>query len=170
MDWPNKEDRENFEINEFIKNFKNLPNGREFKIINKREKPDFFVEDTKTNEYFGVELTSVYKSDRSVPDEHINSKDKNTPFNREEIEKYKERIIEAIKSKVKKAQKHYDLRYPLILSVYVNEYCSIFMNRNEWQSFVDNNGMFDLIEPFSGVFFWDLANGDALLVTPNKKV
>ena len=69
-----------------------------------------------------------------------------------------------------KANTSYDLSYPLILSVYVNEYRSIFMDRKEWERFItDNEATFDAMHPFKQVFFWSLVNGDALLVTPNKE-
>ena len=175
MTWPAKQEREEFEIQEFMDNYKRLSGGREFRIVERRENPDYLVEDTNTNERFGVELTSVYLSDNSVPDEHIptlrRSNDKNIPLVTSEISEYKSRIIEAITNKVTKAQNSYDTKHPLILSVYVNEYRSIFMNRSDWERLInDNKEVFDLISPFSEVFFWDLANNDALLVSPDKSV
>jgi hypothetical protein len=170
MSWPLKDEREEYEIKGFIEHYKRLPKGREFIILEKREKPDYFIKDQKTNEIFGVELTSVYLSDFSVPNEHIqtlNQNLQNIPFNREEIEKYKLRIIASIRNKVEKAKLSYDQRYPLILSVYINEYRSIFMDRKEWEQFVkENEAEFDAMSPFNQIFFWSLANNDALLVTP----
>lgn len=175
MPWPSKDEREEYEIKGFIDNYKRIPDGKEFEIIEKREKPDYFVKDMKTGEYFGVELTSVYLSDKSVPDEHIptlrKSNDKNIPLVSEELDEYKGRILEAIKVKVRKANDGYDLRYPLILSVYVNEYRSIFMNRDHWTRLVnEKEGVFDLMNPFTEVLFWDLANNDVLLVRPERRV
>jgi hypothetical protein len=174
MIWPSKDEREEYEIEGFIELCKRPPESREFIILEKREKPDYFIKDQKTNEIFGVELTSVYLSDLSVPDEHIqtlNENPQNIPFNREEIEEYKLRIISAIRDKVEKAKLSYDQRYPLILSVYVDEYRSIFMGRKEWEQFVtENEPAFDAMGPFTKIFFWSLANNDALIVTPRNSV
>jgi len=167
---------EKYEIKEFISHYKMLPEPREFEIIEKRGRPDYFVRDINSGECFGIELTSVYLTDRSVPDEHIKTIDQGIlfegiPFSREEIEAFKTRILKTIREKVKKAKSYYDLRYPLILSVYVNEYRSIFMDRKEWSHFISDNGnVFDFISPFVGVFFCSLANCEAVLVKPSEKV
>ena len=178
MDWP-RDNREELEIDGFINLFKKPPISREFRIIEDRTKqqgPDYFVEDVKTKEHFGIELTSVYSSDRSVPNEHMNSIKSGIHDNSVEIERYKKRIIEQVLIKISKAKKGYDLRYPLILSVYINEFISIHIDRNEFQLFLeDNEATFDSIDPFSGVFFWPIGSGncakpDFVLVTPNKKI
>ncbi len=99
----------------------------------------------------------------------LNGKSEPIPSNREEIEKFKNRLLEAIKTKGGKAADSYDLTYPLILSVYINEYRAIYMDRNEWERFItDNQIAFDSMHPFKEIFFWSLLNGDALSVTPNK--
>jgi hypothetical protein len=176
MDWPQKDEREEYEITGFINNFKNLPEPREFEIIEKRERLDYFIRDINNNECFGVELTSVYLSDRSVPDEHIKTLDQGIlldgiPFSRGEIEEFKIRILNTINDKVKKARTCYDQRYPLILSVYVNEYRAIYMDRKEWSQFItQNENVFDFVDPFIGVFFWSLGNEEAVLVKPSKHV
>ena len=174
MNWSSKDEREAYEINGFIEHYKRLPEGRDFVVLEKREKPDYFVTDRTSRENFGVELTSAYLSDSSVPNEHLktlNGKLENIPFNREEIEHFKMRLLEAVKVKVNKAILSYDLRYPLILSIYVNEYRSIFMDRKEWERFIkENEAKFDAMHPFKQIFFWSLVNGDALLVTPNNPV
>ena len=172
--WPNKSERERYEINGFIENYACLPNNRVFEIIEKREKPDYFVIDKRTREYFGVELTSVYLSDRSVPGEHIPTLNKaglgnGIDLDSSEIEKYKRRVVEAVKSKIEKARNGYDLRYPLLLSVYINEYRAIFMGRKDWEGIVkENEELFNSMTPFVEVVFWSLANGDVFLVTPDK--
>lgn len=174
MNWPSKEEREAYEINGFIEHYKKLPEGRDLVVLEKREKPDYLVTDRTSREVFGVELTSAYLSDISVPNEHLktlNGKSEYIPFNRKEIEQFKIRLLEAVKVKVNKANTSYDLRYPLILSVYVNEYRSIFMDRTEWERFIkDNEAEFDAMQTFKQIFFWSLVNGDALLVTPNKQL
>ncbi len=171
MNWPNKDEREGYEIQTFIDHYKRLPSRIEFIVIEKREKPDYFVKDKNKEEYYGVELTSVYLSDTSVRDNHIptlNEKGIPIPFNRDEIEKYKNRIINSIRDKVQKASTLYDRRYRLILSIYVNEYIEIFMDRNEWSAFVkEHKAVFNAMYPFTQVFFWGIGNHDALLVTPD---
>ncbi len=172
MNWPSKDARETYEINGFIEHYSELPAGRRLVILEKRENPDYLVKDQASGEVFGVELTSAYLSDHSVPNEHLktlNGKSESIPFNREEIEKFKNRLLEAIKTKVGKAVDSYDLTYPLILSVYVNEYRAIYMDRDEWECFItDNQIAFDAMHPFKEIFFWSLLNGDALSVTLNK--
>lgn len=172
MSWLLKDERETYEIAGFIEHYNKLPAGRRLIVLEKREKPDYFVKDLTSGEVFGVELTSAYLSDNSVPNEHLeilNGHSKPIPFNREEIERFKNRLLEAIKTKVSKATDSYDLTYPLILSVYVNEYRSIYMDRNEWQRFITHNqAAFDAMHPFTEIFFWSLLNGAALSVTPGK--
>ena len=69
--WPRKAERELSEIEGFIQAYGRLTSGRHFEIVDESEKPDYIVKDTSTGKIFGVELTSVYMDDRSVPDEHI---------------------------------------------------------------------------------------------------
>ena len=170
--WPDKEGREELEINEFIKHYKKLPNGKVLEIIDKcpngNSGPDYVVRDTITEVFFGIELTSVYLNDRSVPD--IHKKPLNglvsIPYDKEQIEKYKTRLLQAIKDKIKKAYQ-YDKSYPLILSVYVNEYVSIHMDREDFESLVRaNEGLFDRMWPFSEIVFWPLPNGGVFSVKP----
>jgi hypothetical protein len=72
QDWPNKKEREEFEINKFVKFYE--PGGRSFKVVRRGDShfagPDYIVQDAKTGENFGVELVSVYLGNRSVPDVH----------------------------------------------------------------------------------------------------
>ncbi|MCK5642031.1 MAG: hypothetical protein KAJ19_14600, partial [Gammaproteobacteria bacterium] len=127
--WPNKNLREQFEINEFIVAYEKLDHGRTFEVISKREGPDYFVKDIKSGEIFGIELTSVYSDDRSVPDVHkkpVNGIEE-IPFDHSDLKEYQERLIETIIKKVSKARECYDTTYPLILSIYVNEYISIYI-------------------------------------------
>lgn len=167
--WPNKKQHESYEINEFIKLYKKFNHGRDFDIVeHNREKPDNIVRDKITGEYFGIELTSVYLDDRSVPEIHMKEHDVlEIPYLKEEIENYKLRIKKSIEEKIGKAKNGYDTRYPLILSVYPNEYCTIHMDINTWKSFVkENNKLFDSMAPFIEIVFWNLVNNQALSVKP----
>lgn len=157
-----------------MRHYTHLPQPRIFEIVERREKPDFFLRDTATDEFFGVELTSVYLTDRSVPDEHISPipvhlTTLGIPHNDAEITQYKARLVQAVADKVAKAQHGYDLRYPLILSIYVNEYRAIFLDTpSHWEQFVhDNNVLFDRCHPFSEIVFWSLPNDMVLSVRPS---
>jgi hypothetical protein len=170
--WPNKEEREGFEINKFIESYKKLPSGRSFNVVGRGDLhfagPDYVVEDAKTGEYFGVELVSVYLNDRSVPEVHMKSAKGMVPIpdDEGEVENYKGRLVQAIREKIEKAIS-YDKRYPLILSVYVNEYISIYMNREDFESLVRaNGGLFDEMRPFSEIVFWSLPDGGVFSVKP----
>ena len=135
-------DREKREIEEFICYYKNFPHGRFFEIVeNNRESPDYIVKDIKDGSCFGVELTSVYIDDRSVPDRHFVGGLIHIPDDSEKIERYKARLLNSISNKIVKARKHYLLKYPLILSVYVNEYEKIFMDEQDWLVFIAENAL-----------------------------
>lgn len=158
--WPKKKDCEPFEINEFMNHYKNLPHGREFKIVKKQDKPDYILRDTNSKECFGVELTSVYLDDRSVPDIHKKTVNENTfkannleniEEDFEEIERYEQRLLKSISDKIQKAESGYDKNYPLILSIYVNEYISIYYREEHWKALEKK---IDTIIPFCEVIFW----------------
>jgi len=167
FDWPRKDSRESFEINEFIKHYKRLPHGRELEIIEKREKPDYILRDPASNDYFGVELTSVYIDDRSVPNSHMKDGEGNIPYNSEEIKQYKQRLLKSISEKINKAKSGYETSYPLILSVYVNEYISIYIREKDLQAFVkENESAFDQMSPFCEIVFWPLPNESVFSVKP----
>ena len=151
--WPDKKSREDFEISAFIKAYKRLPHGKNFSIESRREGPDFILTDKISGIKVGVELTSVYMNDRSVPDKHIS----NIPEDKEELEAYKKRIVAAIKNKIKKARKNYVKDIPLILSIYINEYISIYLTSSDLEVFVeDNHDIFNDITPFSEIVLWNL--------------
>lgn len=171
-DWPNKGEREKFEIKEFIKFYKELPNGKSFKIIErgdiKYSGPDYIVQEIVTGKHFGIELMSVYLNDRSVPDVHMKSSKEMVPipYDEGEVENYKRKLVQAIREKIKKAIL-YDKRYPLILSVYVNEYIRIHMDRKGFESLVRaNDGLFDRMQPFNEIVFWPLPDEGVFSVRP----
>jgi hypothetical protein len=161
MKWPQKREREIFEIQGFIKEYKRLPHGRSFVIEKEGENPDRIVSDINTNEKFGIELTSVYLNNRSVPDAHMLEEEALVPFNISEIKQYEKRILAAIVDKVCKARRHYNQEFPLILSVYVNEYISLHMDLEYWKSFSSRYDiLFDCFTPFEEIVFWPLPRGD----------
>lgn len=161
MRWPTKKERENLEIQGFIKEYKRLPHGRSFIVEEEGENPDRIVRDINTNEKFGIELTSVYLNDRSAPDTHMREEGAFIPFNQSEIEQYERRILASIVDKVCKARHHYKKEFPLILSVYVNEYISVHMGLEYWKSFASQyNILFDCVTPFEEIVFWPLPSHD----------
>ena len=156
--WPNTQQSQECEIKEFIRLYKIFAHGRDFVIEeSQREKPDYIVKDVATGEKFGVELTSTYLNDRSVPDVHKKEGFKGIPYCPNEINLYKNRIIKKIKEKIEKARKEYDVICPLILSIYANEYITIHMEDNDWNTFAkENKQVLDLMQPFIEIVIWSL--------------
>jgi hypothetical protein len=170
--WPHKSEREQFEISKFISAYSKFPHGRMFVIDSKQETPDYFLKDSNTGDIYGVELTSVYKNDRSVPDEHMKPINgwEDIPDDPILLAKHNQRLIETVKIKVQKARKHYDTSYPLILAVYINEYISIYMEESDWGELVSKNeNVFDDMAPFSEIVLWNLGNDSAMSITPKHK-
>ncbi|PKN10525.1 MAG: hypothetical protein CVU72_00880 [Deltaproteobacteria bacterium HGW-Deltaproteobacteria-7] len=170
MNWPNKKDCENFEIKGFIDSYKKLKHGRHFIVINEREKPDRIVKDELTGEEFGIELTSEYLNERSVPDKHMSDKSEYILENQQNTDTYESRILDRIREKIEKAKKGYDLNYQLILSVYMNEYETIYMNEDYWRDFAKRyESFFDSIAPFIEIVLWPLPNDLVVSVRKNNK-
>lgn len=170
MKWPNKAGREEFEIGGFIEAYVRLPESRQFEVVSKEETPDYLVKDTNSGQEYGVELTAVYQNDRSVPDVHMKDEKGvvDIPYDKDEIEGYIKRLIAAVMEKVCKARKGYDLSRPLILAIYVNEYIAIYLGKSEFEEIVRRYaGVFDTVEPFTEVVFWNLGNGGIFRVRPN---
>jgi len=168
-EWPKRKEREEFEISKFISAYARLPKGRSFVVHSKQETPDYSLKDSTTGEIFGVELTSVYLDDRSVPDEHMKPLNGlvEIPYDPAVIELHNLRLIAAIQTKVQKARKHFDTSYPLILGIYINEYISIYLERSDLENLVrTNESLFDDIAPFTEVVLWNLANEEAMSITP----
>ncbi len=167
--WPDKKTREDLEVEGYIMAQKVLPHGRNLVIETKGERPDYILKDIDRGERLGVELTSVYLDAQSVPQKHrkVHQGPEPIPFDRSEIELYKSHLVDAVREKIKKAQSGYDISYPLVLSVYVNEYCSIYIEREEMEKLVaDNSQLFDSMAPFCEVVFWNLPSGGVFSITP----
>jgi hypothetical protein len=163
--WPNKKTREEFEIGRFILAYEHLYKGQSFVIESRGDRdkagPDFFIKNRDTGAILGVELTSVYSSDRSVPDVHMKPKPSKEwveiLYDSHAIERYKDCILEKIREKVGKAKKNYETRYPLILAIYLNEYHSIYMDVEECEELVNHHqNVFNTVAPFSEIVFWNL--------------
>jgi hypothetical protein len=174
IDWPNKAEREGWEIEQFIYYYSLFHPDSKLIITESREMPDYFVCDELTKTLYGVELTSVYIDNLSVPEYHIKSNESEVevPYSKEALGEYIKRILEHIQSKIQKAKKHYDQSHPLILSVYVNEYISLYIRRQHLQEMIDNNShIFDGMTPFVEMILWPLPSPDeypeAMLIRPD---
>lgn len=170
MEWPNKEEREDFEISEFLEAYARLPEARQFKVVSKSETPDFVVRASDTGEEYGIELTSVYLNDRSVPDGHMPAHEGavDIPYDEEKIKQYMRRLVAAIIEKVCKARKGYDPSRQLILTIYVNEYNGIYLNKQKLEAFVYRyEYLFDVMAPFTEIVFWNLGNDGVFQVKPS---
>lgn len=172
MPWPDKILREDYEIKSFIKGYQILPEAIAFEIVSKGEKPDYVLRNILSGAEVGVELTSVYLSDTSVPEEHIPSlsgpaKSVELEFDRDTQDKYLTRISCAISTKIKKSA-HYDLSRPLILAVFLNEYATIFLQEedlNAWAA--TNEALFDSMSPFREVVLHGLPNDGVFRIRPD---
>lgn len=169
-EWPKKQERERLEIFGFIAAYAQLPGSRELEVVTKGEMPDYVVKDIRTGQEYGVELTSVYLDDRSVPDSHMRDEDGPAwiPYDEAALEKYRNRLVATIIDKICKARKGYDRARPLILEIYVNEYISIYLRESEIQEIVRRyDGLFEAMTPFSEVVFWNLPNGGVVCARPS---
>lgn len=100
MEWPDKQSHEQFEITQFVKAYARLPGSPQLTILVKSEKPDFIVREIATGKEFGVELTSVYIDDWSVPEVHMvdgHPSDEPVPisFDKNGLERYQQRLLSA---------------------------------------------------------------------------
>lgn len=169
--WPKKDERERLEIKGFIGAYAQLPTARRLEVVTKTEMPDYVVRDIATGQEYGVELTSVYMDDRSVPDLHMREEDRpvHMPDDRPELEWYLNRLAEVVAVKIDKARKRYSQDRPLILSIYVNEYISMYLDVAELQRFVKrHDALLEGITPFQEVVFWNLPNGGVLCARPSR--
>lgn len=97
--------------------------------------------------------------DRSVPDVHMQSGDASIPCDGQRLHLYGIRVVEAVVEKVRKACSGYSTTWPLILSVYVNEYDSIHMKPEDWEALVHRDeAIFDDAKPFAEIVFWPLVD------------
>jgi hypothetical protein len=172
LNWPDKDKRERWEIHGFLCAYERLDHGRRMAVKTKGERPDYVVEDPISGDTMGVELTSVYSDDNSVPDRHMKEREGPIPIpeDSEELELYKRRLLAAVQEKVRKARSGYDTSRPLVLAVYVNEYISIHMKTEDWKHLVENNkSLFDDMAPFDEVVFWDLPDEGVFSVRPGSE-
>lgn len=172
VNWPKKEQRERLEVEGFLEASRQLSPHRGLSVLSKGEKPDYVLRDETSGQEFGLELTAVYLDDRSVPDAHIPGFHENDPYPQDESQtpKYLARLADAVQGKIDRAKSVYDLTRPLILSVYVNEYVSIFMTETDWRHLTqDFSAVFGNLHPFEQVIFWKLANNHVFSVSVKQE-
>ena len=143
---------------------------RQLEVVSKGDMPDYVVRDVCSGQEYGVELTSVYLDDRSVPDIHMRDEAGAvpTPDDESELQRYRTRLAGAIVDKICNARGGYDRTRPLILAIYVNEYISIFLRERELKEFVTRyDGLFEAMTPFNEIVFWNLPNGGVFRAMPS---
>jgi hypothetical protein len=169
MRWPDRDRREAFEIAGFIAAYARLPGAVQLEVVAKGDRPDFIVRDVLSRQEYGVEVTSVYLDDRSVPDIHMREQTgaEQIPLDEAELEQYCFRLAGSILNKICKAREGYDRSRSLILAIYVNEYISLWMPLSKVDAFVKRyDDLFDAMAPFSQVVFWNLPDEGVLRATP----
>jgi len=103
-------------------------------------------------------------SDRSVPDNHIplfNGRDHINIY--WDFESYGKRITEQVHKKIIKAEKFYEKKYPLILSIYLAEHYFVLSHHIE-KLISDNSRLFDNIYPFEEIILLNLANNQTCFI------
>ena len=168
MKWPSKEDREHWEINQFIHHYERATSEPGLRILSKGERPDYvLVSGSLESTKYGVELTSVYNDDRSVPDNHIppQAEVKNISYLPSDVENYQIRVLDAIKTKDKKARGGYSTEHPLLLSIYINEYLAIHITLEEWRTFFKENNFNIETTVFKAIVLWPLPDNHEFLLS-----
>jgi hypothetical protein len=105
--WSTTPESESFEVDGLIEAYARLPQPIRFSIVFDGPPPgfsgsDFFVVESVQQKGYGVELTSVYLSERSVPDVHMREIDRavDIPDSREAMAAYEGQIVDAVAAKV----------------------------------------------------------------------
>jgi hypothetical protein len=166
MEWPSKEDSQDYQIDFFIELYSGLNPTRQFTIIKKGDKPDYILEDNLSHLQLGVEVTAVYVNDKSVPKLHISDSEcTRIPFDQQEIDAYQLRVLQKIQEKINKAKHGYDLTNPLILAIYSNEYCSIYISYYDWITFFEKHrDIIESKEPFKEIALFPIQNNKILIL------
>ena len=169
-EWKNREEREVFEVQKFIKCYE-IATARKLEISQKGKppEPDFFVADRQSGALMGVELTSVYSGDRSVPDVHMKLDNlKTIPYDPGEVERYLQQIINKAKAKADIYTRNHPGNMPLALSIYVNEYIAIHADEEEWLEV--GKKVQEKLGPFQMVILWSLPDEGMVAVEKESVV
>ncbi|MCB1668351.1 MAG: hypothetical protein R3E73_13590 [Porticoccaceae bacterium] len=166
VNWPSKQERENWEIEQFIRHYERATSNIGLRVYLKSERPDYGLVSDILDKKYGVELTSVYQYDRSVPDNHIPLQNdfKDIPYVSDDVERYLLRVLDAIQIKDKKARSGYSTEYPLLLSVYINEYLAIHIDSEQWSEFFLANNFRVEDSAFQAILLWPLPGDHELIL------
>jgi hypothetical protein len=131
--WPGREEREQWEAEAFLEHYRKLSGARDLEFAARHERPDVLLRDATSGDLVGLELTTVYLDDRSVPDVHKRPDDiLPVPFWPEEVLAYGARVADAVHRKANLARTGYTMLPTMILSVHVNEYVTVHMTEADW--------------------------------------
>ena len=134
----------------------------------KPPEPDFIVADRQSGALLGVELTSVYSDDRSVPDVHMKLDNlKTIPYDPGEVERYLQQIINKAKAKADIYTRNHPGNMPLALSIYVNEYIAIHADEEEWLEV--GKKVQENLGPFQMAILWSLPD-DGMVAVEKESV
>ena len=165
--FPNKEERENWEVDAFIRSWGESDpavDSGDLECVRRGEKPDRIVRNRRTGDEYGVELTSVYLHDRSVIDDHQMLKSQTRPWwlwSDEAVDAYLGRIAEKVEEKVDKAR-GYDRQHELVLAMYLNERILRDDFEERLQDFTRRHSAFRSIAPFKRIVFTGIGFGVVL--------
>ena len=168
-EWKKRDEREKYEVEKFIECYE-MATARKLEISQKGEppEPDFIVRDTLSGALMGVELTSVYSGNRSVPDVHMKLENlKMISFDPHEVEFYLQQIIKKAKDKAAIYARNHTGNMPLALSIYVNEYIAIHADAEEWEEV--GKRIQEVLGPFQIAILWSLPN-DGMVVVKKESV
>jgi hypothetical protein len=178
--WPKKVERERQELRWFLRDYAKLswspPVSVERWPSDDNTSPDAVLRNLRDGGLVGVELTSVYVSDKSVPRVHQApmppmTLDENLQRNGErygaetignEIERYRKRLVAQVRRKLTKRYAPCD---NLILGVFVAEtYLALyFSGRSQWLEWSEQfRREVASILPFSEIVLFGLANEHVL--------
>jgi hypothetical protein len=153
-----------------VRAYQRLPHGRKLEVVSKGERPDYIVIDRATDEEFGVELSSVYIDDRSVPDEHMvrHGRSVDVPLDQAALDNTEGDSLTRSELRCIRHGKGMTLLNLLILSVYVNEYISIYLEVSEFDDLTrSNEDLFDEMTPLVEIVFWPLPDVRVFSVRPD---
>ena len=169
-EWKNREEREVFEVQKFVECYE-MATAQKLEISQKGKppEPDFIVADHQSGALMGVELTSVYSDDRSVPDVHMKLADlRMISYDPIEVERYLQQIVKKAKDKAELYARNHPGNMPLALSIYVNEYIAIHVDEEEWLEV--GKKVREILGPFQMAILWSLPDDGMVAVGKNSVI
>ena len=157
--WPNKEDRQQIELDILLRDYPKLEYGGEIELVRWRERPDCEVRALKTGQLFGLELTSVYLNKRRV-EKYRKGLVKVPKRDPGLLEAYQARLLKAVREKVELARSGYEIYPRMLLGIFVGDVVAIHLDHEaDWRRFHEKHRSdLEQVSPFSEVVFFNLAN------------